>query len=69
MVAAMSKLAVMTFDDIKRIAREVLEERLENEYGLHTGGSYGVEIDSADMAKILDGIAHDIAGRVTREAM
>lgn len=58
----------MTFDDIKRIAREVLEDGL-SEYGLHTGGSYGVEIDYDQKAKILDGIAHDIAGRVTRESM
>lgn len=59
----------MTFDDIKRIAREVLEERIENEYGFHTGGSFGIELEYDQKSKILDEVAHEIAGRITRDTM
>lgn len=59
----------MTFDDIKRIVREVLEVRIENEYGFHTGGSYGIELNYEEKSKILDEVAHEIAGRITRDAM
>lgn len=59
----------MTFEQMKTIALQVLEDRLGNLYGLHTGGSFGVEIDSKEKWEILDGIAHDIAGRIDRESM
>jgi hypothetical protein len=46
-----------------KVVAEILEESLDG-YGLHTGGSYGVEGDHDGKAKILAGAAERIVARL-----
>ena len=48
---------------IVKIALEVFEDKLYR-IGLHSGGSFGVEYDSDDKAKLLLEIAETIAARI-----
>ena len=53
------------FEEVKRAAREVLEEHLRD-IGLHGSERF---LAGKERKDVLDGIAHDIAGRLVKEAM